>query len=381
LSDLAVCIMAFNEAECLERCLQSVQGLGELHVSIDRATTDNSAAVAAQYTEHLYSHTGLPAQPPAQDHPEAGKALNSYSRMRNEFLEQVAAQTRAGWFLWLDADEVLEAGGEILLTALPKMPEDTEAVAVRVNLYTAAGQLESVMRNSKVVRRTVRFTRRRHEHIVFNGQQALCDPCVLGHRPTQRPADRDAHDRRKLQEEAFLADWLEFQDGRSAFYMADWWHIAGADEEALVWCERALHLPLEKCPPYQRNHCAKYAGRLYLQSGRVPQARHCFADAHEQEWRDAESVYYLGHVAAASGQFDEAEHHFNTCLLYPELPESVMQQDIHATRALPYYGLACVARARGDRAEAYRLIDQAERAAQGVQYPQFAELREKLDRG
>lgn len=379
MSNLAVCVMAYNEAECLERCLESVQGWGELHVSIDRATTDDSEAVARRYTGNVYSHLGLPAVAPEQDHPEAAKAVNSYARMRNEFLNQVAERSRAEWFVWLDADEVLLEGGEVLLNALPQIPAEAEAIAVRMNLYRE-GRLESVMRNSKVIRRQIRFTRRRHEHIVFNGQQVMCDPCVLGHFPTQPQEARAAHDQRKLQLEAFLADWAEFQDGRSAFYTANWWHTVGHEEEALCWCERALHLPDTKCGGGQRGHVARYAGRLSMELGRWNEARQFLFEAMRADWQDAESVYYLGHIAAAHRQFEEARHWFAVALTYPEMPESVMQQDIHATRALPYYGLACVARAEGNRAEAYHYLDLCERAFGGVEHPQVRELRDKLDR-
>lgn len=378
MSNLAVCVMAYNEAECLARCLESVKDWGELHVSIDRATTDDSEAVARQYTENVYSHLGLPAVAPEHDHAEAGKAVNSYSRMRNEFLDKVAERSGAEWFVWLDADEVLLEGGDLLRSALPQMPEEAEAIAVRMNLYRE-GRLESVMRNSKVIRRGIRFTRRRHEHIVFNGKQVSCDPCVLGHFPTQPAESRAAHDQRKLQLDAFVADWGEFQDGRSAFYTADWWHVMGHDEEALCWCERALALPEAKCGGLQRNHAARYAGRLCMAMGRYPQARRYFFEAMETDWQDAESVYNVGHIAAQSHQFTEAKHWFHVALSYPELPQSVMQQDIHATRALPYYGLACVARAEGDRAEAYRCLDLCDRAFHGIENPQVRELRDKLD--
>jgi hypothetical protein len=45
---------------------------------------------------------------------------------------------------------------------------------------------------------------------------------------------------------------------------------------------------------------------------------------------------------------------------------------------MPYYGLACIARVRGNREQAYELLDQAERAA-ACHHPQFADLRRKLD--
>jgi glycosyltransferase involved in cell wall biosynthesis len=371
---LAVVVMARDEADVLEKCLTSVTGLGELHVSVDSATTDDSAAVAARLGAKVYSHRGLPTVPTAETAP-AAEALNSYSRMRNDVLAQVEAQSRADWLMWLDADETLFAGGDVLLAALPQMNPEIQAVAVQMRLW-GGGQIASVMRNSKVIRRGVRFTRRRHEHIVFNGMQALCDPCILDHHPEKR--SRATNDALKLQRDAYLADWQEFQDGRSAFYFADWWWVHNEPEEALVWCERVLALGPDKCPSGQRNQAARYGGRMAEVLGYHAKARELYWQALESDWQDAESAYHIGALAVQAGKFDEGEHWFNTCLQHPDRPQSIMQQDVDATRAMPYYGLACIARVRGNREQAYELLDQAERAA-ACHHPQFADLRRKLD--
>lgn len=376
MSALAVCVMAYDEADVLARCLESARGLGELHVSVDRQSTDGSDEVARQYTPNVYRHEGLPLEPLADDDPAATRARNSYARMRNEVLDEVCRHTSAPWLMWLDADEVVESGGEALLETLARLPTEVQACSVRMNLY-AQGRLVAVMRNSKVIRRDVRFTRRRHEHIVVSGPIALYDGFRIGHHPEKR--SRGAHDARKLQRAALEADWREFGDARAATYVADWWYVSGDRETALAWLERALALPAEKCPPLQRNMTAKFAGRVALELGRPSQARAHFFAALEADWTDAEAVYYLGHIAAACRQFAEARHWFQLALQYDPQPASVMMQSADASRALPYYGLACVARAEGKRREAYMYLDLAERAA-ASDYPQFAELREKLDR-
>jgi len=372
---LAVVVMARDEADVLGRCLESVKSLGELHVSVDRATADASAEVARAQGAKAYQHLGLPVQPGA-DAAEAILAQNSYSRMRNDVLAQVEANSHADWLMWLDADEDLAEGGEALLALLPQLPPEVEAVAVQMRLWEGA-RVTSVMRNSKVIRRGIRFTRRRHEHIVFNGRQALCDACVLDHHPEKKA--RGSSDLLKLQREAFLADWREFQDGRSAFYWADWWHVHGEEENALLWCERCLAMPDALCPAGQRNQAAKYAGRMAEVLGYYEKARGLFQTALQADWQDAEAMYHIGALAVQAGDLAQGEHWFTCGLQYPERPGSVMQQDIDACRALPYYGLACVARARGDRAGAYSYVDQAERAS-SCYHQQFTDLRQKLDK-
>lgn len=386
MSNLAVAIMAFDEEDVLARCLDSVKDLGELHVSVDSATTDATEIIARQFTQNIYHHQGLPAQPLEQDDPDSGKAVNSYARMRNDVLEMVEGRSAAGWLMWLDPDEYLVEGGEALLEALPLAAENVQAIAVPMKLLRPDGSTEALLRNSKVIRRGVRFARRRHEHIVYRkpgeGEpepiQAMVEGCLLAHLPSQRPSVRAAHDARKTQQAAFMADWREFRDGRAAFYIADWWRMQGHIEEALRWYEAGMALPNDKCPPLQRAQIAVYAGKLYLGVEQLELARKSYMLALECDWHYGSAMYYLGHLALKQGQREEARHWFNLAMQYPDEPNSIMQQEAGCTSDGPYLGLACVADSEGNRQEAYRLLDLAERKAPFYR-PEFTHLRAKLD--
>lgn len=378
MSDLAVVIMALDEEDVLARCLESVKYVGELHVSIDAATIDSSEAVARQYTANIYRHIGLPEEHPADDADKATEAHNSYSRMRNAVLEAVEQRSQAKWLMWLDPDEVLEQGAEALPQLLAQMPEGAAGLAVRMNLRDGEGQLGTVMRNTKIIGRGVRFTRRRHEHITATGPQIVADMVQIGHIPSQRPEVREAHDRRKLTYGAFIADWQEFRDGRSAFYCGDYWRVNGHPEEALRWYDTGLALPLEKCPPFQRAIMACHAGKLYLALRERDKAHHWLHEALKADWRYGEAAYYLGVIATNSHDWLAAQHWFHVALLYPDQPISVTQQELGPTLDLPYYGLATVAAENGERAAAYVLLHQAERKL-GGQRQQYIELRQKLD--
>ena len=378
MSNLAVVIMAFDEEDVLARCLESVKDLGELHVSVDSATTDSTEAIARQFTDNIYYHQGLPAEPPEQDDPDSAKALNSYARMRNDVFDMVAKGSKAGWFMWLDPDEYLVGGGEALLEGLTLAAPEVEAIAVPMRLLRRDGTIEAQLRNSKVIRRDVRFVRRRHEHIVITGIQAIIEECLLAHLPTQKESVRAAHDMRKTQQAAFMEDWREFRDGRAAFYIADWWRMQGQIEESLRWYEAGMALPDDKCPPLQRAQIATYMGRLYLANEQPELAAQSYHRAIECDWHYGEAFYYLGVVNANQKHFEEAKHWLNLALQYPDEPISVMQQQSGCTADLPYYGLASIAHAQGDRAEAYRLLDIADRKAPFPR-PESMHLRAKLD--
>ncbi len=377
MSTVAVIITAFNEDDVLGRCLEAARGLGELLVSVDRATTDQTAEVAAQAGAKVLFHTGLPAEPPEQDHEDSQQALNSYARMRNEVLDQAAQQTQAEWLLWLDADEIVQSGQEVALTRLAEVPNDCAAMAITMELYTN-GVLHSSMQNTKFIRRDVRFVRRRHEHIDTTQKQMLCAEFVVAHHPQQRPEVRQEHDRRKLQLQAFNGDWQEFGDGRAAFYLADWWRQQNQVEVALRWYDAGLSLPQSKCQPYQRAMLAAYAGKLYLQVNQPEQARRCYFVAVENEWRLAEAYYYLGGIAANLRRFDEAKFWLNAALNLRGVCPPIIQQEVGCDHDLPLYALACVAHEEGFRQEAYRLLLEAEQAAPSER-EQFAALRRRLD--
>lgn len=138
-------------------------------------------------------------------------------------------------------------------------------------------------------------------------------------------------------------------------------------------------MPDSLCIPSQRAQLGVYAGKLYMQTGQVAQARAAFMRALECDWQYGEAVYYLGALAANTGDRAQARHWLTIAMQhYPDDPQTLMQQEDGCTRDLPYYALACIAADEGKRAEAYRLLNEAERRALRPR-DFFAQLRAKLD--
>jgi glycosyltransferase involved in cell wall biosynthesis len=81
---LSIVINTLNEAKNIERCLKSVQNLGEIIV-VDMHSDDTTVEIAKKYTEHIYFHERTGYVEPA----------------RNFALSKASAP----WILVLDADE------------------------------------------------------------------------------------------------------------------------------------------------------------------------------------------------------------------------------------------------------------------------------------
>lgn len=227
---LAVIAMACNEQEVLPRLLGSLAGY-EVHVSIDQKTTDESRKVARKHKAKLYQHEFV---------------NNSWADTRNAVMAEVEAASEADWFLWLDADEWLLQGAEYLPEALALAEANgAEGVGVTLQDHKPAGSLVTPGRwlNVKILKRGVRFERRRHEVVPAGLVRVQAPQIVVGHQKAQRPEVIAANEKLKHDLSALLADFGDFGDRRSAFYVADAYQAAGELHTAIAWYERGLGLP------------------------------------------------------------------------------------------------------------------------------------------
>lgn len=65
-SNISIVVNTWNEANNLQRCLESVKGLGEIIV-VDMHSSDNSREIARQYTEHVFLHQYINYVEPARN--------------------------------------------------------------------------------------------------------------------------------------------------------------------------------------------------------------------------------------------------------------------------------------------------------------------------
>jgi len=84
---LSVCVITLNEADRLERCLDSVQGIADEIIVFDSGSSDDTVAIARRYTDKVWE-TDWPG----------------YGAQKQRALEQASME----WVLVIDADEALD---------------------------------------------------------------------------------------------------------------------------------------------------------------------------------------------------------------------------------------------------------------------------------
>ncbi|WP_309272427.1 glycosyltransferase [Paenibacillus sp.] len=89
-----------NEENCLERCLQSVQGIVDEIIIVDTGSIDKTKEIAKKYTDQVYDF----------------KWIDDFSAARNFALDFASSE----YILQLDADEVLHDTQKLLLQGLDK---------------------------------------------------------------------------------------------------------------------------------------------------------------------------------------------------------------------------------------------------------------------
>lgn len=103
---LAICMIVKNEEAHLQRCLQSIRGLGEIWI-LDTGSTDRTCDIARRFTDKVFENEYT--------------WNDSFCEARNYILDKCDAD----WILSIDADEYLEHGAAVHAGVI-KAIEDSE---------------------------------------------------------------------------------------------------------------------------------------------------------------------------------------------------------------------------------------------------------------
>lgn len=345
---IAVLVMACNEPDELRRCLASVPAAWPKFVSVDVKTTDDTEALARELATAVQTHEFL---------------NNSWADTRNAVMEWAEGLTDADWFLWLDADEWLDANAE----ALPRYVDEADAEgcpAVSVTLIDYMSDergkryAASEWINAKVLRRGQRYERRRHETIAASVPRIMRPDVVIRHAKTQRPEVIAACQALKHDLEAVLADFKEFPDQRSAFNVGSVCQKLGRLTEAVGWFTIGLALPKTQ----QDIHGMLLDGRAatYRAMG-LPGLAKADALAKLQMGREevAEAALDIALDCYNLGDVDGAEWWARTALSVPPTQRLCAATEHDKVKSVPWYVLALVEYARGHHADALAYLQKA----------------------
>ena len=106
---ITLCMIVKDEEAYLPRCLDSVKDYINYCVIVDTGSTDKTKEIAKKYTDLIYDF----------------EWCDDFSAARNFSFEKVPDDT--DWILWLDADDIVE-GGENLVSMAASAPHQIEAI-------------------------------------------------------------------------------------------------------------------------------------------------------------------------------------------------------------------------------------------------------------
>lgn len=170
---VSACLIVKNEAANLQRCLASVQTVVDEIVVVDTGSTDETVAIARQFTDKLYS---LPWQ-------------DDFAAARNYSLEQASGD----WILVIDADEVLVCLSDVPLQEQLATEPNLQAWQI-LRREIGTGQQFSDFAIVRLFRNlpTLRYQGRFHEQLVSTASKPLATGLLTslridhyGYQPTQ----------------------------------------------------------------------------------------------------------------------------------------------------------------------------------------------------
>ncbi|CAJ0809398.1 glycosyltransferase [Ralstonia flaminis] len=281
-ANLALVVIARNEASCIERCLLSAKPFVDRMVVLDTGSADDTMAIAQACGAHVSQMTWQ----------------NDFSAARNAALEAA----NADWNLVLDADEWLESGGEQLRALSNANPmlgilcikNDTDAT-------DAASQLIAWL--PRLLPRGVRYAGRIHEQPV-SSLPAQRLPIVLRH---------DGYTSAKMQKKGerntqLLLDELKHRpdDPYVLFQLGKEIELHQEDyARATNYYARAFALAPQDAP-YRRNLALRYLYSLG-KSDRLDEAM-AHADASIHAWPDFPDLCFALGLVLVDAAVKHPEH-------------------------------------------------------------------------
>jgi glycosyltransferase involved in cell wall biosynthesis len=153
---MSLCMIVKDEEKVLRRCLDSVKGIIDEIIIVDTGSTDNTKAIAREYTDKIYDF----------------EWNGNFSEARN----YAASKATGKWILVLDADEYVERNN--LQKAIDEIKEHQDAydmyLATIINFSGKNAEFTAQHRHWRIYKNdgTIHFYRAIHEQLTKANKEA-----------------------------------------------------------------------------------------------------------------------------------------------------------------------------------------------------------------
>lgn len=333
--ELSLCMIVRNEEATLARCLESVTGAVDEIVIVDTGSADGTKEIALRYTDKVIDF-------PWRD---------DFSAARNEAFAHAAKP----YLLWLDADDVLDAGDRAKLIALkPRLDGTVDAVMTPYYYaFDGSGRPSLIFERERIVRAAAgfRFEGAVHEAMAVSGR-VIHEDIVIRH---ARAADAGHTGRNLAIYERMIANGERLAK-RDRYYYARELADAGRHREAEAAFARFLDM--DAGDDERQDACIR-RGRCLLALGDYDGAKAQLFGALAVRAGRAEAFCALGEVCMAQGKDDDAMFYYRAALLCGEPPMGCAFTEPAAYDYIPLMQLCVLCDRRGDYCEASRMNERA----------------------
>lgn len=269
---LTVVLIAKNEEDVLAECLDSVKDLGGELVLVDTGSTDKTIEIAESYGARV----------------EHFEWCDDFSAARN----YAESKCKTDYIFWIDADEKLIAGHDIIKKIVGKRKELSvrPLMAIRRDEF---GGLEKSYARQDLLHRKGSHTWEDAYHEYTQGPNGRVERGIIMEEIPRPGGDRSHGDNFSLLRKN-LQEGKPGNNERHFFYLIREHAAAGHWVEAISLVDTLLTLPVEW--PVQRSHAAIYKGEGLFLMDRYVDARKAYLRAVEEWGRWAEPYFALGNL-------------------------------------------------------------------------------------
>lgn len=328
--DVSVCVITKNERENLERCLKSFSGLGFELVVVDTGSSDDTIAMAKQYTEAVYTFAWC----------------NDFAKAKN----YAVSKAKNDVVFIVDSDEYLDG------IDLEKIKGQYQAEPQTIGRIKIINQIDQNGEKREIEEYVSRIFHRRYYHFVGriheqlkakNGSaagKAVRLPAAVQHtgyllteRERLQKADRNIalleDELKKTGDEPYLL----YQLGK-AYYMKR------AYSQAYESFLRAMEFDLDPRQEYVIDmvECSGYA---MLNSGRAEEAMG-YEALYDEFGNSADFQFLMGLIYMNNGAFEKAVAEFEKAAIQP----AAKMQGVNG--CLSYYNIGVIYECLGDKVRA-----------------------------
>ncbi len=288
---LSICVIVKNEAELLERCLNSIKDAANEIVVVDTGSTDTTVEIAKKCGANVL----------------CTQWRDDFAWARNLSLENA----HGSWILWLDADDVVPPESILLLNKLKlQKPDCVFGFTIRNQRPGNTGS-EFIQARMFPNRPDIYFERRIHEQVMPSAlrlgmKMETRSDVIIEHHGYADPATMKKKALRNVK--LLISDYNENEpDTVTAVEIADSYQLIEDMDNAKKWYEKTLAINnCEKITPAIAGHAHLGLGNILNLESKFAQAIEHLMKAHTlSPWRP-DVLYSLAVGLEQNGQADEA---------------------------------------------------------------------------